>query len=130
MAFVIGTRAARRPARASSTRTTIRCTSALKPKPFRESFDIALLDTIVHGGIKNYQWVNRPLAIIGRVTKTDGTVVTIDIGHAPGDPVLIIPDLAPHVDSDFRERRNRDVIQTEELDPVLALDARTRRCRR
>jgi aspartyl aminopeptidase len=92
----------------------------LKPKPFRESFDIALLDTIVHGGIKNYQWVNRPLAIIGRVTKTDGTVVTIDVGHAPGDPVLLIPDLAPHVDRDFLERRNRDVIQTEELDPVLA----------
>lgn len=92
----------------------------LKPKPLRESFDIALLDTIVHGGIKNYQWVNRPLAIIGRVMKTDGTVVTIDVGHAPGDPVLTIPDLAPHVDRDFLERRNRDVIQAEELDPVLA----------
>jgi aspartyl aminopeptidase len=97
----------------------------LKPKPFRESFDIALMDTLVHGGIKNYQWVNRPLALIGRVTKTDGTSVAIDIGHAPGDPALIIPDLAPHVDRDFLERRNRDVIQTEELDPMLAttLDA-------
>ena len=42
-------------------------------RPFRESFDIALLDTTTHGGLKNYQWVNRPLAIIGRVTKTDGT---------------------------------------------------------
>lgn len=93
----------------------------LKPKPLRESFDIALLDTAAHGGLKNYQWVNRPLALIGRVAKTDGTMVTIDIGHAPGDPVLLIPDLAPHVDRDFLERRNRDVIQTEELDPILAL---------
>ncbi len=92
----------------------------LKPKPLRESFEIALMDTLVHGGIKNYQWVNRPLAMIGRVLKTDGTVVTIDVGHAPGDPVLTIPDLAPHVDNDFRDRRNREVIQTEELDPVLA----------
>jgi aspartyl aminopeptidase len=92
----------------------------LKPKPFRESFDIALLDTTTHGGFKNYQWVNRPLAIIGRVTKPDGTSVAIDIGHAPGEPVLLISDLAPHVDQDFRERRNRDVIQTEELDPILA----------
>jgi aspartyl aminopeptidase len=33
----------------------------------------------------------------------------------------MITDLAPHVDADFRERRNRDVIQTEELDPILAL---------
>ena len=56
----------------------------LKPRPFRESFDIALLDTITHGGLKNYQWVDRPLAIIGRVTKADGTSVTIDVGHAPG----------------------------------------------
>ena len=95
----------------------------LKPKPFRESASIQLLDTLVHGGIKNYQWVNRPLALIGRVVKTDGTIVNIDIGHAAGDPVLLIPDLAPHVDQDFRERRNRDVIQTEELDPVLALTA-------
>lgn len=95
----------------------------LKPKPLRESFEIALMDTMVHGGIKNYQWVDRPLAMIGRVVKPDGTVVTIDVGHAPGDPVLIIPDLAPHIDNDFRERRNRDVIQTEELDPVLASTA-------
>jgi len=92
----------------------------LKPKPFRESFDISLLDTTTHGGLKNYQWVNRPLALIGRVTRADGSVVSIDIGHAPGDPVLLIPDIAPHVDQDFRERRNRDVIQTEELDPVFA----------
>jgi aspartyl aminopeptidase len=93
----------------------------LKPRPFREGAGIALVDTRVHGGIKNYQWVNRPLALIGSVVKGDGTVVEIDIGHDAGDPVLLIPDLAPHVDQDFRERRNRDVIATEELDPVLAL---------
>ncbi len=96
----------------------------LKPEPFRESFDIALVDTLPHGGIKNYQWVNRPLALIGRVHKTDGTVVTVDIGHAPGDPVLMIPDLAPHVDADFRGRTSRDVILTEELDPILAATGR------
>ena len=95
----------------------------LKPKPFRQSFDIALLDTTTHGLLKNYQWVNRPLALIGRVTRTDGTSVTVDIGHGAGDPVLLIPDLAPHVDKDFLERKNRDVIQTEELDPILASTA-------
>lgn len=92
----------------------------LKPKPFRESFDVALLDTNTHGGLKNYQWVNRPLAVLGRVSKLDGTSVTIDIGHQPDDPVVVVSDLAPHVDQDFRERRNRDVIQAEELDPILA----------
>jgi aspartyl aminopeptidase len=93
----------------------------LKPKPFRESFDISMFDTTTHGGLKNYQWVNRPLALIGRVTKMDGTSVEINIGHDAADAVLMITDLAPHVDNDFRERRNRDVIQTEELDPILAL---------
>ncbi len=93
----------------------------LKPQPFRESFDISLFDTTTHGGLKNYQWVNRPLALIGRVTRSNGTSVTIDIGHDPADGVLMIADLAPHVDRDFLERRNRDVIGTEELDPILAL---------
>src|SRR6187401_2406493 len=93
----------------------------LKPKPFRDSFDITLLDTTPHGGLKNYQWVNRPLALIGRVTKMNGTAVDVSIGLEPGDPVLMITDLAPHVDNDFRDRKNRDVIATEELDPLLAL---------
>src|SRR5256885_1688421 len=95
----------------------------LKPKPFRQSFDISLLDTTTHGQLKNYQWVNRPLALIGRVSRTDGTSVTVDIGHAAGDPVLLIPDLAPHVDKDFLERKNRDGIQAEELEPILASTA-------
>ncbi len=97
----------------------------LKTKPFRSSMDIALLDTQVHGGLKNYQWVNRPLALIGRIDKTDGTTVWVDIGHDPGDPVLLVPDIAPHVDADYRDRRNRDVVRTEELDPILgmAMDA-------
>jgi aspartyl aminopeptidase len=93
----------------------------LKPKPFRDSFDISMLDTIPHGGLKNYQWVNRPLALIGRVTRMDGTSVDINIGHDPADAVLMITDLAPHIDNDFRDRKNRDVIATEELDPILAL---------
>ena len=93
----------------------------LKPRPLRDSFDISMLDTRTHGTLKNYQWVNRPLALIGRVTRVDGSSVDVNIGQEPGDPVLMITDLAPHVDNDFRDRKNRDVIQTEELDPILAL---------
>lgn len=120
VAFVVGTEPAVSGLRIVNTHNdAVRI--ELKPKPFRESFDIAMLDTTTHGGLKNYQWVNRPLALIGRVTKMDGTEVDVNIGHAADDPVLMITDLAPHVDNDFRERRNRDVIQTEELDPLLAL---------
>ena len=91
-----------------------------KNKPFRESQQAVLVDTQVHGGIKNYQWANTPLAITGRVDKADGTTVLIDVGNDPADPVLLISDLAPHVDRDFRGRRQPDVIRTEELDPIIA----------
>ncbi len=91
-----------------------------KTKPFRESQQAVLIDTQVHGGIKNYQWANVPLAITGRVDKADGTTVWIDIGNDPGDPVLLITDLAPHVDRDFRGRTQTEVIRTEELDPLAA----------
>ncbi len=120
VAFVVGTEPMTAGARIVNTHNdSVRI--ELKPKPFRDSVDISLLDTTTHGGLKNYQWVNRPLALIGRVTRADGTTVTIDIGHDPADAVLLIADLAPHVDRDFLERRNRDVIATEELDPILAL---------
>lgn len=95
----------------------------LKPKPFRTSFDVVLMDTQTHGGIKNYQWVNRPLALIGRIDKKDGTTIWVDIGNKPGDPVFLIPDLAPHVDKDFRSRTMDEVIKTDELKPIFASTA-------
>ena len=91
-----------------------------KTKPFRESNQAVLIDTQVHGGIKNYEWVNVPLAIIGRVDRSDGTTVWVDIGNDPNDPVLLITDLAPHEDRDFRNRTQAEVIRTEELDPIIA----------
>ncbi len=120
--FVIGTEPLAKGARIVNTHNdSVRL--ELKPKPFRDSLDITLFDTQTHGGLKNYQWVNRPLALIGRVNRADGTTLWVDIGHAAGDPVFLIPDLAPHVDRDFLDRKNRDVIQTEELDPILASTA-------
>jgi aspartyl aminopeptidase len=119
-AFVIGTEPLARGGRIINTHNdSVRL--ELRPRPFRDSFDIALFDTTTHGGLKNYQWVNRPLAVIGRVTRSDGTHVPIDIGHDASDPVFVIADLAPHVDRDYLERKNREVIQTEELDPILAM---------
>jgi len=90
-----------------------------KTKPFRDSQQAALIDTQVHGGLKNYQWANVPLALTGRVDKADGTTAWIEIGNDPSDPVVLISDLAPHVDRDFRGRLQPDVIRTEELDPII-----------
>ncbi len=91
----------------------------VKARPLYESHGFAQFQTLYHGGIKKYQWGNVPLALMGRIDKTDGSTVWIDIGNQSGDPVFIIPDLAPHVDREYRSRTNRNVIQGEELDPLV-----------
>ena len=92
----------------------------LKGRPLYQKEGFALFQTYRHGGIKNYQWVNIPLALVGHIDKKDGSRVQVSVGLDPEDPVLIIPDLSPHVDQDYRERMNRDVIMGEELDPIVA----------
>jgi aspartyl aminopeptidase len=91
----------------------------LKPHPLKERSGTVTLDTLVHGGIKGYQWVNLPLALTGRVDLKDGNTVWLEIGLKEGDPVLFIPDLAPHVDRDLRSRERSEAIRREELDPLL-----------
>jgi aspartyl aminopeptidase len=91
----------------------------LKGRPLYEAEGFALFQTYRHGGIKNYQWVNLPLALVGHVDKKDGSRVAISIGLDADDPIFIIPDLSPHVDHDYRERTNRDVIMGEEMDPII-----------
>ena len=91
-----------------------------KTIPLRDRNGVVTIDTQVHGGIKNYQWVNIPLGIIGRVDKKNGTTVWVEIGMDEDDPILLITDLAPHIDDDYRARTQRDVIATEELEPIIA----------
>jgi len=91
----------------------------VKARPLYERWELALFQTVYHGGIKKYQWGNVPLALTGRLDKTDGSTQWINIGNQPGEPVFIIPDLAPHVDRQFRGRTSRDVLKGEELDPLV-----------
>lgn len=69
----------------------------LKPNPLIQEGDFALLKTHYYGGIRKYQWVSIPLELRGVVAKKDGSVVEVQIGGQPGDPVLTIPDLLPHL---------------------------------
>lgn len=92
----------------------------LKGRPLYEKQGFALFQTYVHGSIKNYQWVNVPLALVGRVDKKDGSVVQISMGLQADEPVLMVPDLAPHVDHKMRKRTSREVIKREELDVIVA----------
>ena len=58
----------------------------LKPSPVIEDGEFALMKTHYYGGIKKYQWVNIPLALIGVVALKNGDVVEISIGDKEEDP--------------------------------------------
>lgn len=94
----------------------------LKAKPLQDApGGFAIFKTMVHGGIKAHQWTMRNLALVGKVVKQDGTEIKIDIGNKPGDPVLMIPELAPHVD---RERSTPigKAFPKEKLNPIVGLN--------
>ncbi len=80
---------------------------------------VALLKTIPYGGIKRYQWSNLPLALVGHIDTVDGRHLDINIGFAPGDPVFVIPDAAPHSDKLLRSRTYTEVLGGEEMNPVI-----------
>lgn len=92
----------------------------LKQRPLYEKDGIAFLDTHYYGGIKKYQWVARPLALVGVVVKKDGTVVDINIGDKPGDPVVGISDLLIHLAQKQMQKPASTVIEGEDLDVTVA----------
>ena len=61
----------------------------LKEHPFYEMKGFALGDTHYYGGIKKYQWVTIPLALIGVVCKKDGSVVE----DQPADQTQVVLNL-------------------------------------
>jgi aspartyl aminopeptidase len=91
----------------------------LKGRPIYPAGGFALFKTKYYGGIKKYQWSNLPLALVGRIDTSDGRTVDVSIGLNPGDPVFVIPDAAPHSDAELRTRTYTNVLQGEELDPVI-----------
>lgn len=91
----------------------------LKQNPVYEDMDLVLLDTHYYGGVKKYQWVTLPLALHGVVAKKDGTVVEINIGDKPGDPVVGVSDLLIHLAAEQMEKKAGKVIEGENLDVLI-----------
>jgi aspartyl aminopeptidase len=91
----------------------------LKGKPFYDKEGFALFQTNYHGGIKPHQWTNIPLALMGRVNKKDGTVVEINVGLKPNDPIFIIAETSPHTDRGYKSKKVSDHVKYEMLDPVV-----------
>ena len=88
----------------------------LKERPIYESKGFALADTHYYGGIKKYQWTTIPLALIGVVCKKDGSIVNVNIGDNPDDPVVGVTDLLIHLSQDQMAKTLAKAIEGENLD--------------
>lgn len=91
----------------------------LKQVPLYEDTELAFLDTHYYGGIKKYQWVTIPLALHGVVAKKDGSVINVNIGEEPADPVVYITDLLVHLAGKQMEKKASDVVSGENLDVLV-----------
>ena len=92
----------------------------VKQNPLYEKGGFAYLDTHYYGGIKKYQWVTLPLAIHGVVAKTNGDVLTVNIGEDKNDPVFCVTDLLIHLSQEQLKKRADSVIEGEQLDILFA----------
>lgn len=90
-----------------------------KERPFYEKNEFALADTHYYGGIKKYQWVTIPLALHGVVCKKDGSVIDVNIGEDPNDPVFGITDLLIHLSADQMQKTLAKGIEGEDLDVTI-----------
>jgi aspartyl aminopeptidase len=90
----------------------------LKQSPVYQDKDsgTVMLRTHYYGGIKKYQWTNIPLSLHGIVVDRQGRRIEVNVGAGPGDPVLVVPDLLPHLSRVKQNRRRLEFgIRGEEL---------------
>ncbi|MGN0477207.1 MAG: aminopeptidase [Ruminococcus sp.] len=91
----------------------------LKPNPLYEKNSMALLKTHYYGGIKKYQWTTIPLALHGRVCKTDGTYVDVAIGDEDNDPCFCITDILPHLGQEQAKKTLGEAFTGEDLNCLI-----------
>jgi len=96
----------------------------LKAHPVFTSEGFYQLQTYAFGGIKRYQWVNIPLQLHCNWVDAAGVSHHVIIGDDPGEPILLIPDIEPHLGRDYAGRTSGDVIGAEETDPIIGMVTR------
>lgn len=67
----------------------------LKQVPLYQHDTAALFETAPYGELTLRSWLSRPLALYLRLDRRKGGEIVI--GEAPGDPVLVIPDVPIHL---------------------------------
>lgn len=91
----------------------------LKQVSLYEDTELAFLDTHYYGGIKKYQWVTIPLALHGVIAKKDGSVMEVNIGEDPEDPIVYVTDLLVHLASKQLAKKGSEVVAGENLDILV-----------
>lgn len=91
----------------------------LKQQPIYADGNLALLQTHYYGGIKKYQWLSVPLELRGVVVTSAGKRIDVAIGDQLNEPVLVIPDIAPHV-SHYVDRKEGERVPGEKLDAIIS----------
>jgi aspartyl aminopeptidase len=94
----------------------------LKIRPLYEDSKsgTVLFKTHYYGGLKKYSWVTIPLHLTGIIAKKDGTVVEVEIGLDPKDPVFAIPDILIHLSRTIQSKRTtKDVIKAQEMNVLV-----------
>ncbi|MGC8954635.1 MAG: aminopeptidase, partial [Fervidobacterium sp.] len=89
----------------------------LRTYPLYEDGGIALGKTHYYGGVKKYQWLSLPLALVGVVVKESGQKINVCIGCEESDPVLVIPDLLPHLDKE--DKKVSEQFKAERMNVIL-----------
>jgi aspartyl aminopeptidase len=92
----------------------------VKPRPDTSSAGWKQVAVEVYGGILNNSWLDRDLAVAGRLVTTDGDVLLVDSVA----PVARVPQLAVHLDREVNERGLVLDRQTH-LTPVWGLGSAT-----
>ena len=91
----------------------------LKPRPFYEDGNLALLKTHYYGGIKKHQWFETPLAVHGIVMDKNGKKREIRIGENEDEPIFVISDLLPHIDRKSDNKTVREAFEAENLNVII-----------
>ena len=92
----------------------------VRPKPMIQESELALLKTHYYGWLRKHQWVSLPLMMEGVVYLEDGSRVDVRIGADPEDPVLVIPDLLPHISGDQNKLPLTEAHKAEKLNILMA----------
>jgi aspartyl aminopeptidase len=90
----------------------------LEQRPLFDAAGFAMLDTTPYGRPILEAWLSRPLALYLHAVPAGAPALDIVVGEAPEDPVLVIPDLLPHLSGNVQ--RERIVDSPERLDAVAA----------